>query len=149
MSEKPITPKPIDDSDKRLSALFDDLEAGQLDFLDGAAKRLIELTTGLLGVLFTITAFGDKFPPPYLKHNDVANGMAVVTLVFYIVAMLLGMLVIQPRKYPRYPHNLGKMREVFETIRNDKVRWLRWGGIAFWLGSLMLAALAIWVICKA
>ncbi len=149
MSKEPIKLEPVDDSDKRLVALFDDLEAEQLDFLDAAAKRLIELTTGLLGVLFAITTFGDKFPPPYLKDNDVAKGLAVITLVLYVVAMLMGMLAIQPRKYARYPHNLGKMREVFDDIRNDKVRWLWWGGIAFWLGSLMLAVLAIRVIWQA
>lgn len=146
MSDETVKLEPLDESDKHLLALFDELEGKQLDFIDEAAKRLIELTTGLLGVLFAITTFGDKFPPPYLEDNTPAKVLAVVTLAFYIVAMLMGMLALQPRKYPRYPHNLDKMREVFNTIRATKARWLRWAGGAFWLGSLSLAVLAVRVI---
>lgn len=149
MGDQPVKLKPLSESDRRLIALFDDLEADQLDFLDEAAKRLIELTTGLLGVLFAITAFGDKFPPPYLTDNDLAKVLAVLTLACYVLAMLMGMLAIQPRIYPSYEHNLDKMREVLDTIRGNKMRWLQWGGILFWLGSVALAFLVIRVIWQA
>ena len=52
--------EPPDPSDERLIALFDKLEEQQLDFLDQAGKRVIELSTGMLGLLFAVTAFGKE-----------------------------------------------------------------------------------------
>ncbi|PDV96796.1 hypothetical protein A9Q02_06125 [Candidatus Chloroploca asiatica] len=58
---------------QQLAAFFAEAERKQVDFLDEAGKRIIELTTLLLGVLFTVVAFGDTYPPPYLADNILAN----------------------------------------------------------------------------
>ena len=63
---------------KQLVALFHDLESRQLDFLDDAAKSVIERVATFLAILFGVTAFGSAFPPPYLKDNAAAK--AFVTL---------------------------------------------------------------------
>lgn len=149
MSEEHVRLESLTETDRRLIALFDELEMGQLDFLDKAGKRLIELATALIGVLFAITTFGDGYPPPYLKDSNTTKVLAIVTLAFYVLTMLMGMLAIQPRKYPRYPHNLDKMREVFDSVRDNKMRWLTVGGVLFWLGSVALAILVVSVIYRA
>ena len=52
---------------KQLVALFHDLESRQLDFLDEAAKSVVERVATFLAIVFGVTAFGSAFPPPYLK----------------------------------------------------------------------------------
>jgi len=129
------------DEQTRLIALFDELEKKQLEFLDQAGKRVIELSTGLLGVLFAVSAFGDKFPPPYLEDNNAAQWLAVFTLAFYVGAMLLAMWSVQPRQYRLYHHNLTEMKKTLDQIIVHKSRALRLAGVLFWLGSLTLALL--------
>jgi len=141
--------QPLSDSDKRLVALFDELEKKQIDFLDEAEKRIIELTTGLLGVLFAVTAFGDKFPPPYLAGNRPAQWAAVVTLALYIAAMLCGVVTLWPRSYRRYHHNLTRLGEELENITRHKSRWFTFASGLFVLGSLSLAVLIGAVIFSA
>jgi hypothetical protein len=141
--------QPLSDEHKRLVALFDELEKKQLEFLDQAGKRVIELSTGLLGVLFAVTAFGDKFPPPYLEDNNAAQGLAVATLALYLGAMFMGVWTVQPRKYKRYLDNLSEMKKVLEQIIAHKSRSLQVAGALFWLGSLTLALLIASIILAA
>ncbi len=126
---------------RQLLALFDELESGQIELLDQAGKRIVELCTALLGTLFVVTAFGEDFPPAYIMDNDLARWLAIATLALYILAMLTAFLVLQPRKYRRYTHNLTEMRNQFEVILAHKVRWFNWAAVLFVLGSLALAAL--------
>lgn len=140
--------RPLTDEQKRLVALFDEIERGQLTFLDEAGKRIIELTTALLGVVFAALALGDTFPPPYLMATPVKT-LAVITLALYVGAMLLGMLAVQPRSYKRYQHNLHGMRTELDCMIAYKSRALWWAGLLFWLGSLGFAVLIGWIIVTA
>ena len=132
---------PLTDEQKRLVDLFDEMEKKQVDFLDQASKRIIELSTGLLGVLFAVTAFGDKFPPSYLQGNVPAKVLAIATLSLYLSALLMGVWAVQPRDYKRYRHNLTEMKNVLDEIINFKARWLKVASILFVLGSVTLALL--------
>ena len=124
-----------------LEVFFAEAEKKQVDFLDEAGKRIIELTTLLLGVLFTVVAFGDKFPPPYLVGNPFNKIISLVTLGCYVVAMLLGLRTVQPRDYNRYRYNLDGMREELDRIVANKKHSLWWAGLVFWIGSACLALL--------
>ncbi len=137
---------PLTGEQKRLVALFDELEKGQIEFLDQAGKRIIELSTGLLGVLFAVTAFGDKFPPPYLEDNGAAQGLAVLTLAFLMGALLVGVWIVQPRRYRRYDHNVSEMRKELGEIIGFKSRRFKAASALFVLGSLTLALLIASVI---
>ena len=151
MSEKPpvVEGRPPTEEEKRLVALFAKIEEGQLDLLDGAGKRVIELTTALLGVLFAVTAFGGDFPPPYLAHNTAAKVLAILTLGFYLGAMAFAMWTLQPRNYRLYRHNLTRLRGELDRIIAHKSGTLKVAGILFWLGSLYLALLIVAVILSA
>ncbi|MSP14408.1 MAG: hypothetical protein EXR62_15830 [Chloroflexi bacterium] len=134
------------DGDRRLAALFDDMEKGQLDFLDQAGKRIIELATLLLGLLFGVMAFGDKFPPPYLVNSAAARVLISATLICTVLSMLAGVLAVQPRSYPRYTHNLTKMRQVLEQMTRYKTRCFRLASGFFVLGSVALALLVAAIV---
>jgi hypothetical protein len=146
VNEEPVQLKSITPEQERIAALFDELEAKQLEFLDEAAKRLIELATGLLGILFAVTAFGNEFPPPYLRESVFAKGLALISLLLYLGTIFMGLLTAQPREYRRYEHNLTKMQEVFMQILKNKRRALRWAGVSFGCGSMSLVILIIVIV---
>ena len=151
MSEGPpiLEGKPLSEEQKQLVAFFQELEKGQLDLLDQAGKRIIELTTGLLGILFAVVAFGDKFPPPYLTGNAALPLLVVLVLLFFLSAMGMGMRTMQPRSYRLYRHNLTEMRDELDRIIANKSRSLRLAGVLFWLGALSLAVLIGLIIFSA
>jgi hypothetical protein len=132
---------PLSAEQQRLAAFFADAESKQIEFLDEAGKRIIELTTLLLGVFFTVIAFGDTYPPPYITGHPVAKLISLVVLGCYVVAMLLGLRTVHPRDYKLYRHNLGGMRDELDRILANKRRSLFWAGITFWAGSGFLALL--------
>ena len=52
----------------------------------------------MIGVLFAVIAFGKDFPPPYLAEP--ANRfLAAGTLGFFFLALLAGVLCVQPEAY--------------------------------------------------
>ncbi len=133
--------QPLTDAEKRLNALFDEMDKKQLDFLDQAGKRIIELSTGLLGVLFAVTAFGDKFPPPYLAGNPAGRGLAAGVLALLVGALLCAVLTVQPRRYKFYEHNLTEMRREWEKLFTHKAAWLTRANWLFFAGTALLALL--------
>jgi hypothetical protein len=140
---------PLDPGDRRLIALFDALEAGQLDFLDKASKRIIDLCTAMLGLLFAVTAFGEKFPPAYLAQNDLGKGLVLAVLAAYLLALLFALLAIQPRTYERPEHDLTRMRQELDRIVSFKRRWFRVATALFFADSLALAALVGTILLRA
>jgi hypothetical protein len=134
---------------KQLVTLFHDLESRQLDFLDDAAKSVVERVATFLAILFGVTAFGSTFPPPYLKDNTAAKTFVIVTLVLYLVALGAGMWAIQPRYYRRYTYNVSMLAKELEKITKRKMFWLRFAGILFAVGSVALAALVVAIIWHA
>ena len=142
MSDDESLPTP---EDLKLMATFADLRKNQITFLNEAGKRVIELSTGMLGVLFAVMAFGNNFPPPYLK-NGTAQFLAVLTLALFFLALLAGFVCVQPQEYKDYPHNLTAMREELVQHNQWKAFWFRAGSILFGLGAFCLACLIASII---
>jgi len=145
-AQEPIQARKPDDRDKQLVALFQEIEKGQLTFLDEAGKRIIELSTALLGVLFTVIALGKDFPPPYLKDNPLARLLAVLVVIANLAAILLAMRAVQPRSYKLFRENLTGMREELDKIITHKSGALRLAGITFWIGAALLAGLIATIV---
>jgi hypothetical protein len=134
------------DEHKQLVTLFAEMEGKQLDFLDQAGKSLIERIAALLAVLFAVIAFGSNFPPKYLVGNAWAKALVVVVLGFYLLAMGLGLMAIQPRSYNLYRENVTRMRSELERILSWKKSCIWLAGIMFALGTVALAALIVLII---
>lgn len=133
--------KPLNDEQKRLNELFDEMKKNQLTFLDEAGKRIIELSTGLLGVLFAVAAFGKDFPPPYLKANLLVQILVVATLTLFVLAVLAGVYTVQPRNYDFYESNLSEMRKELKKILAHKSGWMQAANWLFFSGIVLLAIL--------
>lgn len=140
---------PTDAQDDRLFALFDKIEEQQLDFLDQANQRVIELCTAMLGLLFAIAAFGEKFPPAYISANAWAKWCAISVVAFYMAALVAAVFGVQPRSYRRYEYNVTQLRKELDRMRGYKKGWFRFATILFVLGSLALAALLAMVLWHA
>jgi hypothetical protein len=148
-SDIPMQPgKPLSDSEKRLNALFDEMDKKQLEFLDQAGKRIIELCTGLLGVLFAVVAFGGDFPPPYLQDNLITQLLVLGVLALLVGALLCAVLTVQPRKYKFYEHNLTEMRREWIQLFTYKSTWMKRANWLFFSGTLLLAVLIAVLILK-
>lgn len=139
----------MSEESKRALALRDEIEKNQLAFLDESAKRIVDLVTVLLGVLFSIIAFGDKFPPAYLSANNVNKALAIAALVLYVIALAACLYAQSPRAFPRYENNVTAQKEAIDNVVADKAKWYRVGAISFGLASAFLAGFIIYLISQA
>ena len=133
------------DEEKSLKSFFNELMIGQVTFLDEANKRIIELVTGLLAVLFAVIAFGKDFPPPYMQ-DTFPKVIAIAVMGIFLVSMLLALIGVQPKVYDKYDHNLTEMRVELEKIVKYKSKLFSWASWSFFAGCLLLAGLIIIII---
>ena len=133
--------RPASEETLRLVALFDELEKGQIAFLDESAKRIIELCTALLGVLTGLAAFGKDFPPPYLKDNTALIVVGILALACYVLALLGAVISVQPRTYKHFRNNITRLREELDRMVAFKIFFYRVSTFLLVLGSLGLAVL--------
>ena len=131
---------------KRLKDIFSDLEKKQPDFLDEAAKSIIERIATFLAILFAVLALGGTFPPKFLVHNTCNTVLVIVILVIYLVAMGMSMWSIQPRNYALYEYDVTRQEREWKRLISRKKFWVRFAGILFGLGTLVLAVLIVFIV---
>jgi O-antigen/teichoic acid export membrane protein len=137
----PLQGLPPSDAQKRLVVLFAELEKDQPSLLDQAGKRIIELCTAMLGILFAVMAFGKDFPPAYLGGHPLRKALAVAVLALYLLSLLSAVLTVQPRRYPYNEQNLTILSETWSRLLRYKITWMRIANWSFFAASLALALL--------
>ena len=130
----------------RLRGIFANLEGKQPDFLDEAAKSIIERIATFLAILFAVSALGTSFTPKYLMGPSWQKGLVIAILICYLLAMGMGMWAIQPRNYTDYPVDVTMQEKMWKRITRRKKRWVRLAGLLFALGTLALAVLIVAII---
>ncbi|MBI4674486.1 MAG: hypothetical protein HY741_22810 [Chloroflexi bacterium] len=105
--------------------------------LEEAARLLIGLITGLIGVLFTVIAIADNPPPAYLQIPlvRVLGAVAVVLLLLSLIACLV---VVIPTRWKANAAEPATERATFSTILQRKARALFVGAILFGAGVIAL-----------
>jgi hypothetical protein len=131
---------------QRLKDIFSDLEKKQPDFLDEAAKSIIERIATFLAILFAVIALGGTFPPKFLVHNTQNTVLVIAILLCYLVAMGMGMWAIQPRNYDLYQYNMTRLEQEWKRLIGRKKFWVRFSGLLFGLGTVVLAVLIVFII---
>ena len=132
--------------DKRLLAFFDKLEAEQLTYLDEAGKRVIELSTGMLALLFGVTALGKDFTAPYLTGNQPTKWLAMIALILYLLAMAAGIVAVQPHAYAVSRHGLTDKRRTLDEMLARKSLAFRTGMLLFFVASATLVLLVGFIV---
>lgn len=136
--------EPLQPEEQRVKLLFNEIRRDQLTLIDQAGKRIIELSTGMLGLLFTISAVGADFPPPGLRSTAPGGlGLLIAAICAYILALLFGVLTIQPQVYLHFEFNLTRMAAELDKMVRTKVRRMRLANIFFFIGTFMLATLVV------
>ena len=92
-------------------------------------------------IMFDVTAFGKDFPPAYLKANPNSQWLAIAVLAVFVMALLFGVLTVQPCNYAFYASNLSEMRKELNKIVTYKSFCMRVATWAFFVGTLLLAIL--------
>lgn len=131
---------------QRFKDIFADLEKKQPDFLDEAAKSIIERIATFLAILFAVIALGGTFPPKFLVHNTHNTFLVIAILLCYLIAMGMGMWAIQPRNYGLYQYNVTRQEKEWKRLIARKKFWVRFAGILFGIGTVALAVLIVSII---
>lgn len=144
---KEVTETPEEQEKKqRLKTIFADLESKQPDFLDEAAKSIIERVATFLAILFGVIALGGSFPPKFLISQPWEKYLVIGILLCYLLAMGIGMWAIHPRNYGHYLYDMTQQEHEWNRLIRRKKRGVRWAGILFGVGTVILVGLIISII---
>ncbi len=127
---------PERDEDRELREWFDDQSRRNLDRLEEGAKTIIQLVTGLYGVLFAVLALSDQ--PAYLQSLAVQI-LGTISMAAFFVALVSAVLVVSPRRIVYQPDNLSAMQRLYQHMLARKSLLLR---VALWLFLAGAASLA-------
>jgi hypothetical protein len=138
---RPIGPET--DADRKLREWFDEQERRNLDRLEEGAKTLIQLVTGLYGVLFAVLALKDD--PAYLQQATVL-WLGTGSLFAFFIALLAALGVVYPWRSTYQEDNLSAMRRAQNAMLLRKVWGLRLSLWAFVAGTGLLAGVILAVL---
>jgi cobalamin synthase len=123
------------EEDRKLREWFDEQANGNLDRLEGGAKTIIQLVTGLYGVLFVVLALSDQ--PTYLQNLGVRIG-GTVSMIAFFVALVSAVLVVLPRCHTYQRDNLTDMKAVYQQMLGHKSLLLWMTLVSFLAGTASL-----------
>ncbi len=106
--------------------------------LEEAARLLIGLVTGLLGVLFTVLSVTKDPLPPYMKL-DVVRGLGVGVVGFLLLALLAALGVVMPWRWTYNPSEPESQAQTFAKILNRKSWALSFAATFFGVGIILLS----------
>lgn len=127
--------RPPTAEEERLAAWFEEQELHSLDRLEAAARQMVGLVTGLMGFLVAVVSLTSY---PYTVWYDLRY-FILVDILFFLAALVAGLLVLWPRRWRVSSRNLTQQRCTFEAILRYKSWSLRIALAAFFLGVAMLA----------
>ncbi len=130
--------------EKALREWFAEQALASPDTLDAAARLLIGLITGLIGVLFgvlTVTAEAGKMPA-YMGLPAV-RWLGVISVAALLAALLAALNVVLPRELRVASARLDEQEAAFADLLRAKSRWLRAAAIAFGLGVFALGVVLV------
>ena len=117
---------------------FEQQVIGSPAALDEAARLLIGLVTGLLGVLFGVLAISKDPLPAYLRVPAI-RGLGAGAVVLFLLALLAALVVVLPRRWTFKPAKPASQAATFEQLRDYKERALTAAVVAFGFGIAVMA----------
>jgi hypothetical protein len=125
--------------EKKLRKWLGQQRLGSVDNLEAAARQIIGLVTGLIGVLFTVLTLASDKPPAYLQRTDI-RVIGAVSVGALLVALLAALVVVLPRPWTFSPSKPASESQAFEAILDRKKQWLQTAVILFCFGVFALGA---------
>ncbi len=134
---------PESEDERELRDWFEAQTRQNLDRLEEGAKTIIQLVTGLYGVLFAVLALSDQ--PVYLQQRAVRIA-GTVSMVALFLALICAVLVVLPRRMTYQEDNLTAMQRVYRGMLARKARWLRVTLLLFLLGTAGLGSVVVIIL---
>lgn len=134
----------LTEADRHLLDFIRKLEDKSLESLESAARQIITLVTGLLGLFLGILAFKDD--PTYLAYWDV-KALGVAALLAFLVTLLFALAVLLPREYR--VSDLNSMREALTVMLRRKRDHLRRATFLFAAALFLTFLLALDILLRA
>ena len=110
--------------------------------LEEAAKLLVGLVTGLLGVLFGVLTVSAEKLPAYLSIPSI-KGLGVIAVGFWLLSLLAGLFVITPLKWESNAGKPETQKRTFQELLKYKSAWLTASVILFGVAVIALAIVLI------
>lgn len=114
-----------------------------LDRLEAGAQTLIQLITGVYGVLFAVLALSDQ--PAYLQRPVVLWAGSAGVCVFF-AALLAAIMVTLPRRVRYQEDNLTDMQRAYRRLVARKATLLRIAHIIFLIGVACLVTVILAIL---
>lgn len=118
------------------------------DNLEAAARLLIGLVTGLLGVLFGVLTVASDKPPAYLSL-PVVRQLGVVTVAFLLLGLLAALVVVLPRRVVAASTRPESQSAAFNQLLRRKSYALTVATVAFGLGLVALGSVLVLALLTA
>ncbi|HEU4327719.1 MAG TPA: hypothetical protein VFS21_31560 [Roseiflexaceae bacterium] len=134
---------PETSEDRELREWFATQKRGNIERLEAGAQAVIQLVTGLYGVLFAVLALGDQ--PAYLQQATVRWAGAIGAALLF-GALLAAMLVVVPRRLSPQRDNLSEMEREYQRLQQRKARMLGLAQLCFVLGIACLVAVIVAIL---
>lgn len=134
---------PESSEDRALREWFATLKRGSVERLEAGAQLIIQLVTGLYGVLFAVLALSDS--PTYLQRTGIQVAGTLALCAFF-AALIAAMWVIVPSLVIYQQDNLTSMERAHDQMLTRKVNLLLTSQFIFILGIAALLATLIMVI---
>lgn len=131
--------------DRELREWFETQERGSIERLEAGAQTIIQLVTGLYGVLFAVLALSDQ--PLYLQR-PVIQWAGTAGLCAFFGALLAAMLVALPRRISYQKDNLTEMQQAYRRLLARKAALLRTAQLVFLLGTACLVTVILAILWK-
>jgi hypothetical protein len=110
--------------------------------LEEAARLIIGLVSGLLGILFGVLALEAEKLPAYLALPAV-RGLAIAAIILWLAALTAGLVVVLPQRWEVNPAKPDSQAQVFQQILHRKRSALTISGVAFGLAIAALGGVLV------
>jgi len=134
---------PETDAERELREWFERQERGNIERLEAGAQTLIQLVTGLYGVLFAVLALSSQ--PAYLQP-PVVQWAGTLSMGAFFASLLAAMLVVLPRRTSYQQDNLTEMQQAYQRLLRRKASLLRMAHLVFLLGTAGLVAVILAIL---
>ncbi|PDW00296.1 hypothetical protein [Candidatus Chloroploca asiatica] len=128
--------------ERELREWLEKQKRGNIERLETSAQTIIQLVTGLYGVLFAVLALSDQ--PAYLEQ-PVVQWAGTVGVGAFFATLVMALFVLLPRRVSYETDNLGEMQAVYQGLLGRKAVLLQIAQGCFLIGmaALVVVILAI------
>ncbi len=133
------------EEEQKLREWFDDQALESPKNIEEAARLIIGLVTGLLGVLFGVLTISAETLPAYLSA-PLVKACGVAAVILWLISLLAGLFVVLPIEWQVNVSRPTSQAKTFSELLQYKSIWLTISGIAFGLAVIALGVVLVFAL---